>query len=389
MPQVSVINQPFGGYPNRLGDHIAELLSHTPKFDSAYLAVAFAKASGVGILFDYFRDFVNGGSTLEVAVGVDERGTSRQGLDLLLQTGATVYVFHNYGGDTFHPKLYLFHRVGAEGVAIVGSNNLTRGGLYDNFEFSVRLSHNLSDPSDLQTFQLFLDSFRTIADVSSGMAIRLSRGSLSQLDADGYLLDESRRATRIPAAGQTTATGANPLFRHVPMPHGPRASRRSRITMPPIQPGTAVAVFVMTLGTRDTRQRAGYSRDIFIPIAGRNANRRFWSWPSAYTAPVTSARGSFLERRVDLQVTPVTGITRLVRRVRIYYYAQRDEFRMNCSELVAGATPGDILVLSRVQSGAGYDYDAAVIPQSHPMHGAFLNFCTNTIPRSSKRWGYV
>lgn len=389
MPQVSVINQPFGGYPNRLGDHLVALLSRTPKFDSAYLAVAFAKASGVGILFDHFQDFVKGGSTLEVAVGIDEMGTSRQGLDLLLQTGATIYVFHNYGADTFHPKLYLFERAAVEGVAIAGSNNLTRGGLYENFEFSVRLDHNLGDPADAQAFQSFLDSFRTIADLSSGMAIKLDQSLLSQLDADGYLLNERRATTRMPTTRQVRASGAHPIFRHVPMPRGPRTTRRAPVATPPAQPGTPMAVFAMTLGIRDTRQRVGYSRDIFIPIIARNTNRRFWGWQSAYTPPATGVKGNFLERRVDLQVTPVSGVTRLVRRVRIYYYAERDEFRMNCGELVEGAAQGDILVLSRVQSGSGYSYDAAVIPHSHPMYSAFLSLCTNTIPQSGKRWGYA
>lgn len=389
MPQVSVINQPFGGHPNRLGDHLAALLSRAPKFDSAYLAVAFAKASGVGILFDYFQDFVASGSTLEIAVGIDQMGTSRQGLELLLQTGATVNIFHNPGANTFHPKLYLFKRGTTEGVAIVGSNNLTRGGLYENFEFSVRLDHDLSIAADLQAFQLLLDSFYTITDLSSGMAIRLDQSLLSQLETDGYLLNESQAVTRAPRSGPSPTTGTQTIFRHVPMPRGPRVTRRTAITTPPAQPGTPVAVFVMTLGPRDTRQQAGYSRDIFIPIAARNANNSFWDWPSAYTPPATGARGSFLERRVDLLVTPASGISQLVNHVRIYYYDERDEFRMNCSELVAGAAPGDILVLSRVQSGSGYDYDAAVIPHLHPMYTAFSNLCTNTITRSGKRWGYI
>lgn len=390
MPQVSVINQPFGGQPNRVGDHLIALLSRNPeRFDSAYIAVAFAKASGVGILFDYFQDFVTGGSTLEITVGIDQMGTSRQGLELLLQTGATVNIFHNPGANTFHPKFYLFERGAAEGIAIVGSNNLTRGGLYENFEFSVRLDHDLSIPADLQAFQLLLDSFRTITDLSSGMAIQLDQTLLNQLDTDGYLLDESQAVARTPRSGSGPTRGTQTIFRYVPMPRGPRTTRRAAITTPPAQPGTPVAVFIMTLGPRDTRQQTGYSRDVFIPIAARNANSSFWGWPNAYNPPATGTRGNFLERRVDLLVTVVSGVTRLVNSVRIYHYSERDEFRMNCGELVTGTVPNDILVLSRVQSGSGYDYDAAVIPRSHPMYVTFLNLCTNTIAQSGKRWGYA
>ena len=64
----------------------------------------------------------------------------------------------------------------------------------------------------------------------------------------------------------------------------------------------------MILGTRDTRQRLGYSRDIFIPIAARDANARFWGWRRAFTPPTSGAKGNFLERRIDLQVTPVARL---------------------------------------------------------------------------------
>lgn len=387
MPNIFVINQPFGGRPNRVGDHVIELLTRTPSFTFSCIAVAWAKASGVGILFDHFQDFVKGGGVLEVAVGVDQRGTSRQALDLLLQSGASTYIFHNPGGETFHPKLYLFG-MPTEGVAIVGSSNLTRGGLYENFEFSTRLDHDLGDPSDAAAFASFVASFTTIKDISSGMALRLDAGVLSQLDSEGYLLDETHSPPRQLTVARTPGGGGNLLFRHVPMPRGPRGTRR--VASAPAVPaaGIPTALFAMTLGARDTRQQAGYSRDIFIPIAARNERAAFWGWPGAFVASTSGAQGSYQERRVDLQVTPVTGLTRLVKQVRLYHYAERDEFRLNCGELVGGATAGDVLVLTCVQPGAGYDYDAAVIPVSHPMHSAFLNVCTHVIPQSGKRWGY-
>lgn len=390
MPNLTVINQPFGGHPNRVGDHLTVLLNRsTLKFDSIYMAVAFAKSSGVGILYDYLQDYVRGGGTLEIVVGIDHMGTSRQGLELLLQTGATVDIFHNPGVNTFHPKLYLFERDSFEGVAIIGSNNLTRGGLYENFELSVRLDHDLSIEDDAREFQLLLDSFRTISDISNGMVTRLDQPLLAQLDADGYLLDESRATVSTPSSGSRPTTRTGSIFRHVPMPRGPRITRRTPVTTSPAQIGTPVAAFIMTLGPRDTRQQAGYSRDIFIPIAARNANSSFWDWPGAYSSPATGTRGNFLERRVDLLITEVNGVTQLVSGVRVYHYSERDEFRMNCGELVRGSMPNDILVLSRVQPGSGYDYDAAILPHNHPMYTTFLNLCTNTIPQSAKRWGYA
>jgi HKD family nuclease len=392
LPEIRVINQPFGGRPNRVGDHLVELLSRgADKFDSLRMAVAFAKASGVAILLDPLTNFVRSGGQVIAAIGIDQQGTSRQGLELLLQAGVDVTVFHNAGADTFHPKVYLFQRDETEGVALVGSNNLTRGGLYENFEFSVRLDHNLTVPADAQGFQTFVNTFQMFTDLSTGMALHLDPAMLAELDRRDYLLDESTRIAAIQSPDDVPPPlmALPPLFRRVPMPRGPRPSRRTPPASQPLVPaGQALATFTMTLGNRDARQQAGYSRDIFVPIGARDANPTFWGWPALYAAPVTRTSGNYLERRMTLRVTPPNGVARTVTGVRIYEYAQRDEFRLNCGELVNGAFPGDVLVLSSVQAGAGYDYEASVIPQTHPLYAAFSALCTNVIVQSGKRWGY-
>jgi len=367
-----------------------DLLSRSVnRFDSVYLVAAFAKASGVSILFDALRNYINSGGAVVAAIGVDQQGTSQQGLELLLQAGAQVFIFHNPGAETFHPKYYLFRRDVQEGVAIVGSSNLTRGGLYENFEFSVRIDHDLTTPSDAHLFDIFLRSFAMLTDVSTGMAISLNQTTLAELIRLGYLLDESRVPTGEEGGRLIVRPGPNPLFRRVSMPRGPRPTRHTTVPVQPAQPGQGIATFVMTLGTRDTRQQAGYSRDIFVPLAARNANGSFWDWPAGYSAPATGVSGNYLERRVDILVTPANGPTQFVRQVRIYSYAERAEFRINCGELVRGSSQGDVLVLSKVQPGSGYDYDGSVIPQAHPMYATFNSMCTNIIPQSDKRWGYA
>lgn len=389
MPHITVINQPFGGRPNRLGDHIVDLLSRpSNRFNAVFMAAAFAKASGVALLVDALHNFIRSGGQVTAAIGIDQQGTSQQALELLLQIGIRVYIFHNPGAETFHPKYYLFQRNAQEGVAFVGSNNLTRGGLYENFEFSVRLDLDLTVPSEAHLFQTFLGSFRSITDVGTGIAIGLDQNTLRELTRLGYLLDESRVPTGEEGGRLIVRPGPNELFRRVPMPRGPRPARQVNVSIQLPQPGQWMATFVMTLGPRDTRQQAGYSRDIFIPLAARNANEAFWDWPAEYTPPATGVSGNYLERRVDVLVTPASAPTQLVPQVRFYSYAQRGEFRMNCGDLVRGAKPQDILVLSRIHPGFGYDYEGSVVAQTDPLYPAFLALCTNRVAQSNKRWGY-
>ncbi|MBI4317350.1 MAG: hypothetical protein HY675_02575 [Chloroflexi bacterium] len=387
MPNVTVVDQPLGGRGNRAGDHVAELLARTAdRFDTVRIAVAFAKASGVGILFDHLRAFPSPDRTLDVTVGVNHRGTSRQGLELLLKTGASVNIFNNPGGGTFHPKLYLFERTNTEGVALVGSNNLTRGGLYENYELSVRLDYDLTVAEDATAFDHACGVYDKYINEGSGTVRRLDPALLLELDQQGYLLDETA-PTHVgpgdtpPSSGATTA-----LFRRVPVPRGPRVSSSVPSVATVDQPGKVLATFAMTLGPRDTRQQTGYSRDIFIPLAARDANPDFWGWPEAFQA-APGTRGHYRERRIDLRATPAQGPSVHLQQVRLYGYAERSEFRLNCGSLVQSASPGDIFVIILVPAGSGYEYEAMIIPQGRPMHRAFLGTCTNLRP-SGKRWGY-
>lgn len=368
---------------------MVDLLSRqADKFDTVYMAVAFAKSSGVSLLFDHLADYVSSGGIAEITIGVDHQGTSRQGLELLLESGAAVYVFHNPGFQTFHPKIYLFERTGYESIAFAGSSNLTRGGLYENFEFNVRLEHDLTSDEDSRRHQELAEAFRVFTDLDSGLALRLDQSILDTLHRQGYLADEAQSPANAGYQRPPSQTEGG-LFRRVPMPSGPRPDSPSRAaSITPTQPGIALGTFTMTLGARDSRQQRGYSRDIFIPLAARNASPAFWGWPDSFLPSASAVSGNYLERRVSVLATPANQDTRLIAEVRLYSYAQRNEFRLNCGELVQGAAPGDVLVMSRVSPGEGYDYEAAIIPQSHPLIVSYLSRCVNVVQNSSKRWGY-
>lgn len=128
-----------------MDDELNTLLLQTPRADKVCIAVAFAKRSGVTLLRPALDAFVQSGGALEVVAGIDHRGTSKQGLEELLAVTPNVFIFRDNRQDhTFHTKLYLFERNGAEAAAYVGSSNLTAGGLYSNYETNVRYDLDLS-----------------------------------------------------------------------------------------------------------------------------------------------------------------------------------------------------------------------------------------------------
>lgn len=114
---------------------IWKLLRHADDF---VCLVAFAKMSAVRDLVAPLRQALKRGMTARVGVGLDFCLTQPQALRALLalaeEEGLRLYL--SAPGPTFHPKIYAFQ--GAKGSSvIVGSANLTAGGLNDNHEASV------------------------------------------------------------------------------------------------------------------------------------------------------------------------------------------------------------------------------------------------------------
>jgi len=164
-----IIKQPFSKN-FRLGDHLnAELARSTwTQFDAA---IAFVKRSGVKFIYDGLHNFSKKGD-VDIAVGVDLRGTSIEGLQLLLQAvnpRGQISVVHSPGPSTFHPKIYAFRNdVAAE--VIIGSGNLTAGGLFTNFEGSLIASLDLTINDD----RAFLDDLDNLLAQFSNFEAKFS-----------------------------------------------------------------------------------------------------------------------------------------------------------------------------------------------------------------------
>ena len=354
--------------------------------------VAFAKQAGVAALQDHVRRFLEDGQGVEAFVGIDALGTSREALSLLLELGVPTHVFHN-PGHTFHPKLYLLE--GEEAAfAIIGSSNLTLGGLYINYELGTGLRLNLTVEADAAThahLKGVVDSLRgsiNTRDLTNELLEELSNRGLLGIEARPdeeaeAEAEASRRARQQPGAA---------LFEQTPVPPPPRFTRPAPAQSQPAELQallglvTAAAQFVMVLGTRDAQTQRGFSPDIFIPIAARNAEPAFWRWPESYVRH--SPNGTYDERRVAILVRTEQGAS-LVRGVRNYFYHERAEFRLNCSELVSQASAGDLLVLELpAEPIPDVDYIGSVVPQTSPLFQVYSAIAANTVRKSTKRWGY-
>ncbi len=424
----TILEQPHG---QRLGDYLLEQLGSN-EWTSFRAAIAFVKVSGVAHLEQALAAFSQRAHVC-LSIGVSLRGTSKEGLERLaaaIGSKGEVWIFFNEKGLTFHPKMYLFSNP-EQASLVVGSGNLTEGGLFDNYEASLEIPLNLANESDRRTYDEAVAVLDRWQDERSGLAHRLTPEFLLELVQEGYVPPErlATQAEELPApteqrereAGEerptrrklfgSVAVPAPPALPEAPQaipapapPTGEAPTTAATRTptpapaptesipaapaaTPPAAAGAQAHVgFVMTLHTTDvgygqttpgTQRR---SPEIFIPLAARDADTDFWEWDHAYTPDPGHAgkRDRVVTLRIGADLVEAT----------FYNWPDKHDFRIRTESLRAGATVGDILRLEKSAPNSGFDYYAEIVPQGTVMFPTYLSLCTNTVRNSVKLWGY-
>lgn len=383
---MKLIRQP--GSPVRVGEWLLSNLADL-RWTEFRAAVAFAKTSGVSRLSGPLASFSERGRT-KLSIGIDVFGTSFEALQTLLEcmgSRGELWIFHNEANHIFHPKVYLF-RNEAEARVVIGSNNLTGGGLFTNYEVAVEIPLALSADGDRALFRELQDLLDSYCSEESGTALRLDPQSLADLLAEHYVLREAEIAP---------ATVLRPVrrqgrFKGSPVPPPPALPRKatSRKVAPTRSlPSPEIRGFVMTLKQTD----AGYgqvtpgasrrSPEIFLPVvAVRDAAPSFWGWDDLFVPdPRNPARKT---RTVAVRIGGEVTVAKIWRN------PKKNDFRLRSETIRKGVHTGDILRIELAPPGVAYDYYVESIPPGSRLHGQFHALCTNSVRsrNSEKRWGY-
>lgn len=421
------ITQPFGEM--RLGEFLLEHFAD-PQWTSFRAAIAFVKRSGTQHIRQPLLNFSNHGM-VRLSVGVDLYGTSREGLNDLLDAtpNGHIYIYRNNGPYTFHPKVYLF-RSAQRADVIVGSGNLTGGGLFTNYEASLAARLDLAVQADAA----FLEVIETTLDVWSqpqaGMCYLLTPGFLDQLVAAGLVRGEAQLAAMQhaqppaptggvpPDVGDVPPPAAAPLFASMAVPPAPAivqgaaqavevepavapAELASAVVLPPpgIVPyqGAGVNSFVMTLQNTDvgvgqtTAGTARRSPEVFIPLAALDQHPDFWTFPTQFT-PDADWNAQHPQHRRDglgkLDRMNVSMRIGVVQSVRMFFNPRKGDFRLGNEALRSSGHVGDILLVRRVDPANGFEYDIQVAPHGSPLFAQLAPYCNVAVPHSQKQFGY-
>ena len=390
---VEFIYQP--AQSNRLGDYLNDNLA--ADWTHFRAAVAFVKHSGTQHIENKLVTFSKA-NHVEIIAGIDHQGTSYEGLQSLLDSvgpAGRVIVFHNPSSLTFHPKIYLFKSVLAADV-LIGSGNLTQGGLFTNYEAGIRLRLDLTDPEQATILQHIEDVLDHWSDQSKGTAFVLDSSLLAQCVAWGLTPPEALHASTIRIREQTRIgrwnSHGNMPFRTQAQPGAPAIPGSGGglpgTTTQALGQTSGALGFLMTLQRTDvgvgqtTSGTSPRSPEIFIPLAARDTNPGFWQWPHGFVAD-PNVPDKYDRRGVSMRLGGgIIGVNMMT-------WPIKRDFRLRSAPLRNAGQIGDILRMERnTDARANYEYYVEIVPQGTTQHSVYLALCQRAVRNSQKRFGY-
>jgi len=130
--------------------HISLLNEELKNANSLFICMAFLKESGLKLLIETFREIILRGANVQFVIGLDfyqTEPTALLQLHRICSGSKSAKLFLcSQSKETFHPKIYYWRKNGGGYGAIIGSANLTIGGLRDNFELSSHVHSTKASP---------------------------------------------------------------------------------------------------------------------------------------------------------------------------------------------------------------------------------------------------
>lgn len=232
---------------------------------STIMSIAFIRASGVTLLSSMVKPIAN---HIRVFAGIRNGVTSAQGIKALVDAGVELYTVDTGSlQKIYHPKLY-YSRSATRARLLVGSANLTAGGLDSNVEASVLLELDLDKSEDLSLCESFEATFdQLVANYPSNVTKIGSDTELADLLADARYEDESFATAPVVKHREGTIAPAIPHMRLHRMhklaprntrahPNNPEAIERAGSLKKPALPTAAAAPkYVRAWRTADLTMR--------------------------------------------------------------------------------------------------------------------------------------
>ncbi|WP_181902749.1 phospholipase D-like domain-containing protein [Lysobacter soli] len=177
-------------------------LFDVPDIERVIVSVAFVNQSGVALLESQLSKY--SGQT-KVFIGIRNDITSTQAAKHLLDLGVSLFLVDTGSRRVlFHPKVYLV-KGASEARLIIGSANLTPGGLNNNIEAGIVVEFDLGDPDERALVESIEQGFDDLAtDYPQNLIEVTAESVLDALQASGRLIDETVASPPRPVSAATS-----------------------------------------------------------------------------------------------------------------------------------------------------------------------------------------
>jgi hypothetical protein len=361
--------------------------------------VAFAKRGGVARLIDPIAKLRARGGSVEVMVGFDSRGTSQEAVLLLKEIVDDLYLVHEPSkACSFHPKFYLFDGPDMR-RAVVGSQNLTVGGLELNYEAGVILDFDLE--ADQQAWESFDQAWMDLLPERHPNTIRVDATILSVLVESGELPPErmmrSRSTDVPPREGHYSFFLGLPIAPPTPLEHRHyRLRGRKRHVAPaPVPASQADTLLIEVVPHKNA--------EVLFSKRALDQNPEFFEWPwSGRTHPKSGQNVGYpqMEPSPSIRVRVFDEIETVsfdsVTEPLTVLYERKSEVRITLGQAVVRHVPPYSLVVMR-RPGADVsekiDYEMDIFPEGSPSYDRLIAACDQTLPSGggsrARRMGWL
>lgn len=396
---IKPLDQPPGN--RRLLNDLKTCLAD-PAFSDFRLIVAYAKSGPLIRLAELLKSWRSSGKTSSAILGIDQKGTSKEALELCLDLFDNVFITQE-AGITFHPKIYFFKGYAAA-RAFIGSNNLTVGGTEKNFESAIDLEFDL--PGDAAELTAIEAAWDDLLPGTCPATTQLTSALMSKLVADGRIIDEKTMRARnngdSDSASVARTSGASRSGLIVkpesPLPKPPH----SKPTAEKKAPGGVAAVtasskplpvrgFAIQIKPHD-------NGEIFLSVTAALQNPAFFGWPfNGATTPKKPGNPSYPQLDpdpiVDITVyglDPKPKLTLSKYPLNTVFYEKNREIRITASPLV-GAVPDYSVMVMEKSEDPTIDYSITIHRPDSPDYPAWVAACNQVMPsggKQARRYGW-